>query len=37
MMILKGTRLYQIMVVGNDEQIKSKEVDRFQKSFQLTK
>lgn len=37
MMILKGTRLYQVMVVGSDEQLKSAAVERFQKSFQLAK
>lgn len=37
MMVLKGTRLYQVMVVGKKEQVNSKAVDNFQKSFQLTK
>jgi hypothetical protein len=37
MMILKGTRLYQVMVVGKKEALDSKEVEKFYKSFELTK
>lgn len=37
LMVLKGARLYQVMVVGKKEQINSKGVEDFHKSFQITK
>ena len=37
MMILKGIRLYQVMVVGKKSIIESKEVEKFYKSFEVTK
>lgn len=37
MVILNGLRLYQVMVIGKKEFVEAKEVDKFYKSFELTK
>ncbi|HQR07515.1 MAG TPA: hypothetical protein PLN21_11870 [Gemmatales bacterium] len=37
MVILKGARLYQVMVLGKKELVESKEAEKFCKSFDITK
>lgn len=37
MIILKGTRLYQVMMIGKKDVVTSKESEKYYKSFELTK
>jgi hypothetical protein len=37
MIIFKGTRLYQVMLIGKKDVVESKDADKYYKSFELTK
>ncbi len=37
MIVLKGTRMYQVMLIGKKDVVESKEADKYYKSFELTK